>query len=100
MKRKSENIKRLKLCVLASMLDAVLRSRGNVILPPPERNSEERCKDFFDSLRRAVVHDASMSKTILMNGFSSGKDKGSASVMLSVSLPMKKNKKNQKNKFK
>lgn len=102
MRSKANNIRRLKLCMLASVLEKVLRSRGNVVVPPPEKVMEESHKDFFDSLRKAVVHDAAASRTILMNGFSDGNGKGASSFVLSVSVPMKKNSKTnikQKNKL-
>ena len=82
------NSKRMELFLLASMLDTVLRSRGNVVDEPPERCSDEAHKDIMDSLRKADVHDVSVSKAILMDGLGNGD--GSASYSLSLSLPAKK----------
>lgn len=87
------NSKRMELFLLASMLDTVLRSRGNVVDEPPARYNDEAHKDIMDSLRKADVHDVSVSRSILMDGLGNGD--GSTSVSFSVSLPEKKSSKKQ-----
>ena len=96
MKRKIGHInsKRMELFLLASMLDALMRSRGDVVNAPPER-CEKKHKDIFDTLRNAAVHDASASRHILMSGFGNGKGEGAALFSLSVSLPMGRSNKKQ-----
>ena len=84
------NSKRMELFLLASMLDALMRSGGDVVNAPPERCGKAS-KDIFDTLRSAAVHDASASRRILMGGFADGKGEGAASFSLSVSLPMGRN---------
>ena len=44
------NSKRMELFLLASMLDTVLRSRGNVVDEPPARCNDEAHKDIMDKI--------------------------------------------------
>ena len=88
------NSKRMELFLLASMLDALMRTGGDAVNAPPERCSKAS-KDIFDTLRNVAVHDASASRQILMSGFGRGNGEGAASFSLSVSLPMGRSNKKQ-----